>query len=217
MSPRAWTFLSAAGLLLFLAIVATQGMVANFDPSRQQVSEYVHSSAGALMTVGFLAWSLSLGALAGLTIAAARSGGDWGRLACLQSCALLLAAAGMGLLACFPTDRGIEVAGAVTNATFTGHIHDAASALSTASLLVAALAGASRRSGSTRALTLAIVVTGIACSVALLAIGDPVPGIRQRVLLVTGCLWQIAWLLLLRAETAPTSPGSSADSRCSTS
>jgi hypothetical protein len=116
-----------------------------------------------------------------------------------------------------PNDRGIEVAGAVTNATFTGHVHDAASTLSTASLLVAALAGALRRSGSIRVLTLALVVTGIACSVTLLAIGDPVPGIRQRVLLATGCLWQIAWLLMLRAETAPTSPGSSGDSRCSTS
>ena len=191
-------------------------MVANFNPSRQQVSEYVHSSAGALMTVGFLAWSLSLVALAGLTFAAARSRGEWGRLAPLQSCALLLAAAGIGLLACFPTDRGIEVAGAVTNATFTGHVHDAASALSTVSLLVAALAGALRRS-SIRVLTLALVVTGIACSIALLTIGDPVPGIRQRVLLATGCLWQIAWLRGLRAGTAPTSPGSSVDSRCSTS
>jgi hypothetical protein len=218
MSPRLWTWLSAVGLLLFVAIVAMQGAgVAGFDPAQQQISEYVHSSASAVMVVGFLAWSLSLLILAGLTQASARDHREEDWPINLQAGALVVAAVGAFLLACFPTDRGVAVPGVVTHASATGQIHDAASALCAASILVAALVGAMRCSGSIRALTAALIATGLASSVVLLAIGDPVPGIRQRVLVAAGCLWQATWLWKLRTEAVATSPRSSADSRCNTS
>jgi Protein of unknown function (DUF998) len=218
MSARAWIWVSATGLLIFVAIVATQGIVvAGFDPSRQEISEYVHSSAGAEMVVGFLAWSLSLLALAGLTAVIARDRGEGNRLTYLQIGALLSAAAGVVVLACFPTDRGAEVPGVVTHITASGQVHNAASALATISIFVAALTGAVRRGGSIRVLTLGLLATGILSSVVLLAVGDPLPGIRQRALVAVGCLWQAVWLVSASREASPTLPRSNADSRCSTS
>jgi Protein of unknown function (DUF998) len=218
MPIRAWTQISAAGLLIFVAIAATQGIVApGFDPVRQAISEYAHSSAGAAIVVGFLAWSVSLLALAALTFTITQSRGEADRLTHLQTGALLSAAVGIALLAPFPTDRGAEVPAVVTHVTVAGQVHDTASAMATIGLFVAALTGAVRNGGSIRVLTLTLVAIGVASSVAQLAVGDPLPGIRQRVLVAAGCLWQAAWLLELRAKAANTSPRSSAGSRCSTS
>jgi hypothetical protein len=217
MSVRAWIWVSAAGLLLFLAIVSTQGVGVDFDPSRQQVSEYVHTSVGALLPIGLFAWSLSLLTLAGLTLMAARDRDEAGRLAHIQSGALLGAAIGVAVLACFPTDRGVEAPGVIAHATTAGQVHDGASAFSAVCILVAALLGAVRRSGWLRVLTPALVAIGLISSVALLIAGDPVSGIRQRALVAVACLWQAAWLLALRLEETATSPRSSVDSRCSTS
>jgi hypothetical protein len=217
MPIRAWIQISAAGLLVFAVTVATQGIVVGgFDPAEQTISEYVHS-AGATIVVGFLAWSISLLALAGLTFAVARGCSGRDRLTWLQAGALLGAAVGVALLALFPTDRGAEVPGAVTHTTVAGQVHDAASALVAVGILVAAVIGAVRYDGSIRALSLSLVAIGAASSVAMLAIGDPLPGVRQRVLVAAGCLWQAVCLLRLRAEAAATSPRSSAGSRCSTS
>lgn len=217
MGPRGLIWTSAASLSIFLAVVASQGIwVAGFDPARQQVSEYVHTSAGTVMVLGFLSWAVSLLALAGATFALRRDEAvSW--LAYLQAGALLCAALGVVLLACFPTDRGAEIPGVVTGATSAGEIHDLASALVTASIFAAALAGAVRMPSSLRTLTLSLVLIAIGSSVIFLAIGDPVPGIRQRALLGAGCAWQIAWLWTSYRLATSTSPRSSLNSRCSTS
>ncbi|HEX5594074.1 MAG TPA: DUF998 domain-containing protein [Solirubrobacterales bacterium] len=184
-----WT--SAVGLTIFVAMVATQGIwVVDFDPARQQVSEYVHAGAGAVAVVAFLAWAVSLMALAGATLSSA--GDD--RLACLQASALLCAALGVILLACFPTDRGAEIPAAVTHATAAGRVHDLASALTTVSILLAAITSAVRVRGSLGTLILGLMVLALSSSVILLALGDPLPGIRQRALLGAGCIWQATWL-----------------------
>jgi hypothetical protein len=170
-----------------------------------------------MIVAGFLAWSFSLLALAGLTLAIAKNGGGGDRSARLQAGALLGAAVGVALLALFPTDRGAEVQAVVTHTTLAGRVHDVASALTTIGLFAAALTGAVRRGGLIRTLTLALMAIGVASSVALLMTGDSSPGIRQRLLVAAGCLWQAVWLLGVRAEDAATSPRSSAGSRCSTS
>jgi hypothetical protein len=121
------------------------------------------------------------------------------------------------VLACFSTDRGAEAPGLVAHTTSAGQVHDGASAFTALGILVAALLGAVRRSGWIRVLTSVLVAIGLISSLALLAAGDPLAGIRQRALLATACLWQAAWLLALRLEETATSPRSSADSRCSTS
>lgn len=217
MGLRALIWTSAAGLSIFVAIVAMQGIgPAGFDPARQQVSEYVHTSAGAVMVLSFLAWAVSLLALAGVTVALDRAKAvSWP--AYLQAGALLCAALGVILLGCFPTDRGAEIPGAITHATPAGEVHDLASALTTVSILLAAVVSAVRCRGSLRALTLGLLVVAIFSTVVLLAIGDPLPGIRQRLLLGTACLWQGALLWAWYRVLVSTSPRSSPDSRCSTS
>ncbi|HST68185.1 MAG TPA: DUF998 domain-containing protein [Solirubrobacterales bacterium] len=217
MGLRALIWTSAAGLSIFVAVVATQGIGGTgFDPASQQVSEYVHTSAGTAMTFGFFAWACSLLALAGVTIALAR-GETVSRLAYLQAGALACAGVGAVLLGCFPTDRGAEIPGAIVRDTATGKVHDLASAMTTAGILLAAIVSAVRFHGSLRALTLGIV--GVACSstVVFLLIGDPLPGVRQRFLLGAGCLWQAVVLWASYRVPASTSPRSSLDSRCSTS
>ena len=218
MSAKAWIGISTAGLIGFVAVVATQQLLApNFNPSRQTISEYVHSPPGALMVAGFLAWSVSLAALAGLTnaVGSVRRGSDW--MTRLQATALLIAAGAILLVACFPTDRGSEVPGAVTQTTAAGRVHDAASAVATASILVAVLVGAARSRGSVRVLTLLLLSVGTASSVTLLAVGDPAPGVRQRALVATACLWQAVLLFALRRRVTLTSARSSGGSRCNTS
>jgi drug/metabolite transporter (DMT)-like permease len=217
MGLRALTWTSAAGLLIFVVIVATQGIgLAGFDPANQQVSEYVHTSAGALMTFGFLAWAVSLLALAGVTIALAKvEAVRWPPY--LQAGALVCAGLGAALLGCFPTDRGAEIAGAITRDTAAGEVHDSASALTTAGIFLAAIASAVRFRGSLRVFTLGLVVVALASTAVFLLIGDPLPGIRQRLLLGAGCLWQAVLLWASYRALTSTSPRSSVGSRCSTS
>lgn len=168
------------------------------------------------MVFGFAAWAISLLVLSVITL---RLGG--GETApgstYLQAAALICAGLGACLLACFPTDRGAEVPGVVTHATAAGRVHDLASALVTAGVLVAALVGAARSRNSFRAFTLALLAISISSTVVLLAIGDPLPGIRQRILLGAGCLWQVALLWVSYRGLASTSPRSIPGSRCSTS
>ena len=205
-SLRAWTWVGVIGLAVFVTVVAAQGvlLVPGFDPGHQEISEYVHSPAGAAMEVGFLCWALSLAALARLTARIDWSaGGD--RLACCQAGALLFAAVAVIVLAIFPTDRGAEVPGVVTHGSLAGQIHDAASASTTLGILVAVLIGAARRGGPIRALSLALLGIAIVSGTVLLVIGDPLPGGRQRALVAAGCLWQAAWLLEMRRDVIPTS------------
>jgi hypothetical protein len=206
-SLRAWNWVAAGGLATFVAVVVTQGvvLVPGFDPGHQEISEYVHSPAGAAMMVGFVCWAVSLAVLAGeiARIDRSRREGRW--LVRFQVGALLLAAVAVVVLAILPTDRGVEVPGVVTHTTVAGQIHDAAAASATVGILIAVLVGAARRGGSIRVLSLALVGIGIVSSIVLLAMGDPLPGLRQRALLAAGCLWQAAWLLEVRGGAAPTS------------
>ena len=202
MSARALAGISIAGLLVFAATIATQQpLVSSFDPARQMLSEYVHTRLGALAVAGFVAWGISLAAAAGLTIVAASRRG-W--MARLQAGALLAAAVGILLVACFPTDRGLAAPGVVTEATVAGQVHDAASAGATACVLLAALLGAARFPGRIRTLSLVLLSVALAASAVLLGIGDPLPGLRQRLLLAAACVWQGGWVLFLRGRPLPT-------------
>jgi hypothetical protein len=190
-----WIVVAISGLTAFVAIVATQGLLpaASFDPVHQTISEYAHTSAGALTAVGFIAWALSWTALAGPGSAPSPDRSS-PQLLTLQRIAFAGAAIGLILVACFPTDRGLVEPGVVLSATTEGRIHDAASALVTVGILVAALTGAVLVGGRVRALTLLLMSIAFATDVLMLALGDPLPGIRQRVLVTAGCLWQALWI-----------------------
>lgn len=208
---------AAAGLAIFVAAVLAQHAIEpSFGVSGRTISEFAHGEAGWLITVGFLAWAVSLASLGTLLLRRDPRPGGRSRL---EGAALLAAALGVLLVACFPTDRGAVVPAEVVQATAAGRLHDAGSALAALSLLVAALAGAVGAPGRQRALTIALLAIGAAGSAALLVAGDPAPGLRQRLLVLLACLWQAAQILAaVRAPAgAPTSPRSSAGSRCNTS
>jgi hypothetical protein len=216
MSPTQWIWLSAVSLATFVVAVSMQPLlVPAYDPLRQQISEYVHTSAGPVMVAGFLAWSISLAALGALLSSERRPGLRW--LSSAQVASLFCAAAGAALLACFATDRGARVRGVVTRGTTHGQIHDLASGVVTVGILLAALTGAAQSRGWLRTATVALLGVGLASSLAFLAIGDPLPGLRQRVLVASACLWQLTWLIALSRGQASTWPRSSEGSRCSTS
>lgn len=196
-TSRVWIALASGGLACFVVIVAVQGLLpgAVFDPAHQTVSEYVHTSA-LLMTIAFIAWASSWALLASLGSTPLR-GSSSARLLFVQRIAFASTAIGLVLVACFATDRGLVEPGVVLRTTTAGRIHDASSALVTVGILVAALTGATLVGGRVRTLTLILISIAVASDVLMLALGDPLPGIRQRILVTAGCLWQALWLATL--------------------
>lgn len=188
-------------------------MEADYDPLRQTISEFVHTDGGGLARLAFLVWAGSLAILAAL-LAIAAATRQRRRALRLEVTGLGAAVVGLLLVTCFATDRGAEVAGEVTGATTGGGIHDLGSALVSLGISLAVLADAAR----SRNFRLAGVVLSavLVSSVVLLALGDPLPGLRQRCLLVAACFWQAILLWRLR-RGGLTSGRSSAGSRCSTS
>ncbi|HSC21401.1 MAG TPA: DUF998 domain-containing protein [Solirubrobacterales bacterium] len=192
MSKRLRIVASFCGLGFFLLVVAVQSLLEpSYDLLRQQISEFAHTSDGPLLLAGFLVWGASLLLLAGLiTHAPTRRGAIL-----VEVVALLSAAFGLLLITCFATDRGVEVAGTVTDRTVTGRIHDASSAVISVSILVAVVADAFReRSAGLACIVISVAVTS---SAVLFSLGDPLPGLRQRCLVGCACLWQavVLWRL----------------------
>ncbi|MGN6558758.1 MAG: DUF998 domain-containing protein [Solirubrobacterales bacterium] len=205
---------SACGLGLFLLAVSVEPFLEpSYDPLRQEISEFAHTNLGAVALAGFLAWGFSLGLLADL-VARAPLPPRSGLAARIESVALVGAAFSLILVTVFATDRGVEVAGVVTHRTVSGRIHDLGSGFVTASILVAVIADAFReRRGSVSAV---VISAAVISSVVFFALGDPLPGLRQRCLVAWACLWQAVTLCRFW-KWFPTSDRSSAGSRCSTS
>ncbi|MDQ3725651.1 MAG: DUF998 domain-containing protein [Actinomycetota bacterium] len=186
---------SACGLALFLLVVLIQPLLEPaYDPLRQGISEFVHTDAEGLVLAGFLAWASSLAILAGLVVATGQAP-DRRRATLLEAAGLGAAVAGLLLVTCFATDRGAEVAGEVTRATTTGRIHDIGSAMVIGGVLLAVMADAARRRDPR--LAVALLAAAVVASAILFALGDPLPGLRQRCLLACGCFWQAVVLLRL--------------------
>jgi hypothetical protein len=191
---------SLCGLVAFLVLVVIEHVVnPSLDPVTHQVSEYVHTPTGAVMTFGFLAWAVSLAALA---LVLFRS---W-RVPLLPSL-LAVAAAGLVLVASFGTQtvagelpRGVSLGAG-------GRLHDLGSGLTTAALLAAAVvtAASHHAPAAFRRRTATLVFIAILGSVFMLAIGASVGGARQRLLiLIAGC-WQYLLLQLLARDSNPAS------------
>jgi hypothetical protein len=209
-----WIIASAASLGLFIAIAVSLGLLVepSYDPLRQGLSELVHSGAAPLAVLGFLAWAISLAALARL-IAGPFAQLDRPRPCLIEAITLCVAAAALLLVAFFETDRGMNEPGVITMSTTTGRIHDLGSALVAASILIAITVDALRERDPR--LALGVIGTALVSSTTLFVLGDPLPGLRQRCLVAAACAWQLA--VLHRLSRRPTSDRSSAGSRCSTS
>ena len=179
------------GVVGFIAaVVAEHAIDPSLDPTTHQVSEYVHGPAGALMTAGFVAWGISLGASAALA---------WLRLRTRWvTVALALAAIGMLITASFGTQT---IAGRLPpgmSLTLNGRLHDIGSGATTLALFAAALLSLPAiRERQFRRRTSAVLIFAVCCEVALLAVGSQVGGVRERLLILAGCLWQLTLLSAL--------------------
>jgi MFS family permease len=180
------------GVLGYLAaVIAEHAIDPSLDPATHQVSEYVHGPAGALMTAGFVAWVISLGA-SGM-LASLRLRARW------VSVALRLAAIGMLITACFGTQT---IAGRLppgVSLTWSGRLHDIGSGATTVALFAAALLSLRAiRERQFRRRTSALLIFAICCDIALLAVGSEVGGVRERLLILAGCVWQLMFLSTMR-------------------
>jgi hypothetical protein len=158
-------------------------------PARHQISEYARSPTGAIMTVGFAAWAVSLGAMAALVP---------GRLAA----PLALASVGVALLTIAHTETSAGRLPRGTHLDATGRLHDLGSGAASLALLVAAGMSVRALRGPRRAIVLAIVIIAVLGDLALMAVGPGVGGIRQRLLVLEACAWQ-GLLLLADHQSAP--------------
>jgi hypothetical protein len=219
MTTRGRTYASATGLSTFAAaVVAMHVLDPGLSIRAQTLSEYVHGPASPLLLVALVAWSVSLAALAWLVASGVRRHPD--PLAPIQAAAIFSVSVAVLLLALFPTDRGAELAGQVTDATAAGRVHDLAGLVAIAGFLCAVILGSIRASRTWRWVGLFPVAVAISADAILLALGDPAPGLRQRLLVFMACTWQVLSLLELTAasgELRSTSDRSNEDFRGSTS
>ena len=82
-----------------------------------------------------------------------------------------------------------------------GRLHDIGSGMATVALLFSALLSLRLPAGSAfRRLTVALLVLACSGDVVLLEVGSSVGGIRQRILVLVGCAWQLAMLTLGAAD-----------------
>lgn len=185
-----------AGLAAFVAItMAEHALTPQLDPDRHTISEYVNADAGGLMVAAFVAWGLSLLATAALAWgnAGAARGHRW--------IAASLGIAGVGLLltAAFATQTSAGILPPGVQRTTGGRIHDLASLAAMVAMFGGVIASAvvlRARQIFARFAVGAIAIAVVASAV-LLSIGDPVDGIRQRVLVAIGCTWQAALIAAL--------------------
>jgi hypothetical protein len=199
MTPRPIFQLALAGWAVFLLCVVVEHLLEpSIDPASHQISEYVHTPTGAIVTFGFLAWAASLAATA-LCV--------WRRWqARWLTSGLLLGALGLLLTAAFATQT---VAGELPpgqTLSTTGTLHNLGSGLTTLALVSAAFAclAADRRPRWLRLMTTILVCIALLATLVLLAIGPEVGGLRQRIVVAAGCLWQLS---LLRALAPSRGPG----------
>ncbi len=192
-----------AGLVLFVAIaVAEHALAPQLGPDRHTLSEYVNAEDGGVMIAGLVAWAISLLATAALACGARRSArAPHGQI--VIALLLVIAATGLLLTATFATQTSAGVLPPGVIRTTGGRIHDLASLAATGAILGAVIVSAFvlRARRSFRRLAFAALATSLIASAVLLSIGDPVDGIRQRVLVAVGCAWQAGLIATLGARS----------------
>lgn len=189
-------------LLAFVLTVGLEHLLEpSLDPLRHQVSEYANSPSGALMVLGFVLWAASLAATALLVERRWRDR--------LLAVALSLAALGIAIAAAFATETVGGELPPGAELTTTGKLHDLGSGLASLALIGAAIIVGLRRSAPLplRKATIWLLLASLILSLALLLIGPSVGGLRQRLLLLVGCAWQLLLLDALRVA-GPAGAGS---------
>jgi hypothetical membrane protein len=178
---------AAASLAVFVACLVAEHLLSpSLDPARHEISEYVHGSNGWLMTVGFVAWAVSL---------AASAASVWHSLRSRALSALLVVAAiALVAVTLFPTQTSAGALPPNVSLSTTGRLHDIGSGLASVALLAVAIVSVFERQlpSPFRRTAAALVVFAVLSDAVLLAVGASVGGIRQRLLVLIGVAWQIA-------------------------
>jgi MFS family permease len=190
--------LAIAGFGVFLAcLVCEHLLAASLNPARHEISEYVHTRDGWIMTAGFIAWAISLATTA---VYAWRRQCSW-----MLTPLLGIAALGMVLTACFPSQTSAGHLPTGVALTTTGRLHDIGSGAVSVALLAGAVVSASdsRLPPAFRRWAVLLVLLVLLGATALLIVGPVVGGIRQRLLVVIGCLWQLFLLDALGRAVGP--------------
>jgi MFS family permease len=193
--------LATVGVVFFVVCVASEHLLSPaLGPARHEISEYVHTRSGAVMTAGFLAWALSLAASAALVWRVLRAS-VLATLLCLASLAVIV-------VACFPTQTSAGALPAGAMLSTTGRLHDVGSGLTTLALFLAVTVSTldSRLSSTFRRRAGVLIAATVASASVLLAIGSSVGGIRQRLLVLAACLWQILLLPAISKPVRPSAP-----------
>jgi hypothetical protein len=186
---------AVCGVVVFAVIVAAELAInPSLDPAQHEISEYVHAQLGPLMTVGFVFWAVSLGAMSWVLFA--RVG------ARLVATCLGVASIGMLVTATFATQTSAGKLPPGVTLTTTGRLHDIGSGLTTATLLLAALLSLRNLGGRRfRQQVAVLLVVLISSDIVLLVIGPEVAGVRQRVVVAGACIWQLLVLGAVRASS----------------
>jgi hypothetical protein len=181
--------LAWAGLEVFVAaVVVEHAAEPSFNPATHEISEYVHGSAGGVMLTGFLAWAVSLACTGVLAATTRRT--RW------LAIPLGVAAAGIVVTAAFGTQTSAGKLPPGVKLTLSGQLHDIGSGATTVALSLGALASiwALNDQAAYKRRTAALLAFVVFADVALLLVGSSVGGVRQRVLVTAGCLWQAMFL-----------------------
>lgn len=185
-------------LLGFVMVVTIEHVAErSLGPLEHMVSEYARTDTVWVMTLGFLLWALSLAATAVVVRGAST----------ILASLLLVAAVAVVVVAMFRTQTSAGELAYGDRFSAQGRLHDAGSGLATLALLGAALVSITlvpRGFGRTLAVML---IVALCANFALLAVGPDVGGLRQRLLLLAGCIWQAAILLRRPAADDPEAAG----------
>lgn len=196
-----------AGLIGFVAIVALQHLlVPELAPRRNTISEYANATVGWLMVTGFLAWALSLAATAGLVRRDGRSITHGLLAACFGAAAL-----GMLVTACFPTQTIAGVLPAGVERSTRGRLHDLGSGAVMLALFAATVIALRAIAWPAwfRGWTVALLALAVVGGGALLAGGQDLGGLRQRLLVSVGCAAQAMLLRALQVRSRSKAASSS--------
>lgn len=208
--PSVRFFRDAAALTLAVFVacgVVEHVLVTRLSPATHQISEYANDRHfGWVMTIGFFSWAVSLLLTAAVTarrsltsqISPTAPESRHGRRGADVIVTGLVAIAGVGMLitGCFHTQTVAGVLPPGIHLTAGGRLHDIGSGLATLAIALAVATSwwmAGRRGWFAVVSALALVLATVS-DAALLAVGPSVGGIRERILVVIGCVWQACLL-----------------------
>lgn len=184
------TRLVLLALGLFVTVLAVQHLIEpGLSSTQNMISEYANTGSGVVMEIAFAAWGVSWVLLALIFVR---------RRWWVTAAAAVVAAAGATLITAFSTQAVAGHVPAGVARTVAGRLHDlggelllGGALLAAATTMVACLCGGTPlRGGGTALLVAALIVVG-----GLLALGDPAPGLRHRVLVAAAVGWQVLAVL----------------------